>query len=659
MKRYFLVIPLLMLVNFTFANPFHPDFLLRTTDGEIWQTGAEVSQSHTCGQCHNSEFIHQSLDKHHQFLPDDTARAVSLLTQQPAAPLDTQIQCLDCHANGQTISLTEIANDTGIITADKLTLTSPTSEACGSCHGLVNTGPNPVEFSTVHLQQSMFGLTGEIFSGQLISKSALNIANKNQLNFSFDAHAERVVSCTDCHSSENNPVRPPTQNSLQHLKFDPRTLSPHDYLKQPDHNFTKAYACTSCHEIDNSHTWLPYQAQHFSKLSCESCHSNWIAAPAAKSVKLDNSPDKNLKINNVTYQWRGLENELIQGYSPQLLPNGNGKIAPYNVIEVSRNGEQYTLAKAIHHNIQSARATQNCLTCHNKDSVLKPNISSAPINISLPENYIQNSAPNLAAVGIYILGGDTVPLVDWLGIALLLLTITGVTGHGVARYLARRKLGAHKIPRKRVYMYSYYQRLWHWLQATAILLLLATGAAIHKPWLFSWLSFAYMVEIHNILGFVLFTNAALALFYHLASGEIKQFIPMPADLFVRSFEQIQFYAKGIFQNAPHPFAKDPEYKLNPLQKVAYFGLLNVLLPAQMLTGLLMWGAQNWPEFSNTIGGLNLLGPLHSFLAWAFVAFLIMHIYLTTTSGPKIHSGIKAMIDGWEDIEISDKKEQSP
>ena len=76
-------------------------------------------------------------------------------------------------------------------------------------------------------------------------------------------------------------------------------------------------------------------------------------------------------------------------------------------------------------------------------------------------------------------------------------------------------------------MYDAYERLWHWLQASAILLLLFTGLIIHKPHFFGMFSFPYMVNVHNVLGFILLINAALSLFYHLASGEIRQYLPEP------------------------------------------------------------------------------------------------------------------------------------
>jgi thiosulfate reductase cytochrome b subunit len=50
-----------------------------------------------------------------------------------------------------------------------------------------------------------------------------------------------------------------------------------------------------------------------------------------------------------------------------------------------------------------------------------------------------------------------------------------------------------------------------------------------------------------------------------------------------------------------------------------------------------------------MGGLVFLAPLHAFGAWLFAAFLLMHVYLTTT-GPTPLANIQAMVVGWEGME---------
>jgi thiosulfate reductase cytochrome b subunit len=69
---------------------------------------------------------------------------------------------------------------------------------------------------------------------------------------------------------------------------------------------------------------------------------------------------------------------------------------------------------------------------------------------------------------------------------------------------------------------------------------------------------------------------------------------------------------------------------------------------------MIWGTQRWPQISSSLGGLPFLAPFHTLIAWLFASFVIMHVYLTTT-GHKPFTGIKAMMFGWESVEINQQK----
>jgi thiosulfate reductase cytochrome b subunit len=132
------------------------------------------------------------------------------------------------------------------------------------------------------------------------------------------------------------------------------------------------------------------------------------------------------------------------------------------------------------------------------------------------------------------------------------------------------------------------------------------------------------------------------------TGTIRQYLPEPHDFISLSFQQAMYYVRGMFRGEPHPLARVPHRRLNPLQQVTYLVILNVLLPLQVVTGLLMMGAQQWPETVASVGGLAILCLIHTLGAWLFGAFLIMHVYLTTT-GHTPWANLKAMVLGYEDI----------
>ena len=196
-------------------------------------------------------------------------------------------------------------------------------------------------------------------------------------------------------------------------------------------------------------------------------------------------------------------------------------------------------------------------------------------------------------------------------------------------------------------LYALHERIWHWLQAAGMIVLLLSGFAIHYPDRFGVFgSMANAISLHSWIGFALILNAFLGLFYHLTADKYHHFLPRMDDFTEGAVRQARFYLYGIFKGEPHPFETDPRHKLNPLQKVTYLALLNVLLPYQIVTGVLMWGANRWPGAFERFGGLRVLGPAHTLGAYLFLAFVIGHIYLATTGDTPV-SLLRAMVTGYE------------
>ncbi len=324
---------------------------------------------------------------------------------------------------------------------------------------------------------------------------------------------------------------------------------------------------------------------------------------------------------------------------------------------------------SINHNVARGEwATRDCTTCHHADSLVTQPIKLAG---STPGGVIPTfvSDANVAASGaiqpgaggalyyqpqpqndgIYIFGRTRINWVDWFGALAFVGVLLAVSLHGGLRFWSSLRRPRHGGATKRVYMYQAYERFWHWLQTFTIILLLFTGLIIHRPDMFGIFSFPYVVTVHNVLAAILVVNAGLSLFWHLAGGEIKQYIPRPYGFFDQAIVQTKYYLAGIFRGDEHPFEKTRDRHLNPLQQITYFGILNVLLPLQIISGALMWGVQQWPQYAAALGGLPLLAPFHSLVAWLFAAFIVGHAYLTTTGHAPL-SGIEAMVTGWEEVD---------
>lgn len=320
----------------------------------------------------------------------------------------------------------------------------------------------------------------------------------------------------------------------------------------------------------------------------------------------------------------------------------------------------------IHHSVAAGElALRECRTCHTAESALSAPmpLGRLPDGADLPTMNLGSGGSiradadgrvsftpslRLAARDLYLFGHSLSRPVDRIGLSFFLTTLLGVAVHGGVR-LATAARAAHAPRTRRAYLYGVYERLWHWLQTAAILLLLVTGMVIHRPDAFPGMSFSAAVYGHNVLAVILVVNAGLSAFYHLASGEIRQYLPRSYGFFDQAILQIRFYLSGIFRGARHPLAKTPRRKLNPLQQIVYLGLLNVLLPLQILTGALIWGAQYWPEAVDWLGGLAFLAPAHTLIAWGLASFVVAHVYLTTT-GPTPLASLQGMIGGWERVE---------
>jgi hypothetical protein len=189
-------------------------------------------------------------------------------------------------------------NGDGELAQDYVTVQGPQSENCAQCHGLVHIdSQTPLALDDCSPEQWSTITTGQIVSPQRISDSGMNISSKEDLGRSWDIHAERVIGCTDCHYSLNNPVyfQESDESQPDHLIFDPRRIDHGEYLYRPLHEFAKGQSaqgtvaseldntlrrCESCHSIENTHNWLPYKERHMGAVSCESCHIPEMYAPS-------------------------------------------------------------------------------------------------------------------------------------------------------------------------------------------------------------------------------------------------------------------------------------------------------------------------------------------------------------------------------------------
>ena len=193
---------------------------------------------------------------------------------------------------------------------------------------------------------------------------------------------------------------------------------------------------------------------------------------------------------------------------------------------------------------------------------------------------------------------------------------------------------------KKIYLYSKFERLWHWLQAFLIFFLALTGFETHGS--FSLFGYERAALWHIYAGIALVVLFVFGVFWFFTTRIWKAYVPTKVGL----IEQAMFYAKGIFKNEPHPYHKTSEMKLNPLQRLTYlaFGLL--MMPVMIVTGILYLLSANGFIAIDLVFWLSII---HTFFAFAILAFVVAHVYMTTT-GHTVLAETKAMITGYEEVE---------
>ena len=84
---------------------------------------------------------------------------------------------------------------------------------------------------------------------------------------------------------------------------------------------------------------------------------------------------------------------------------------------------------------------------------------------------------------------------------------------------------------------------------------------------------------------------------------------------------------------------------NVIQKLSYIGVIFILLPLMIASGLTMSPTMdaNWPFLSDLFGGRQSARSVHFLTAFLLVLFFLIHVVMVLLSGPVRQ--IQAMITG--------------
>jgi thiosulfate reductase cytochrome b subunit len=212
----------------------------------------------------------------------------------------------------------------------------------------------------------------------------------------------------------------------------------------------------------------------------------------------------------------------------------------------------------------------------------------------------------------------------------------------------------------RIYLHPLPVRIWHWINAATCVMLLLTGVQLRYVGLINVVSFRTAVTIHNYLGFILIANFFLWLGYYLCSPRIRSYHTElnPGKFFDGALSQTLYYTYGIFKRAPEPFHPSVYNKFNPLQAMTYQVIMFMVLPIQIITGLLLWHLVGFSRIVALLGGVRVIDTVHVLIFIFFVFFIPAHFYLGTL-GRRPITHFKEMFTGYEEEPVEKDHANAP
>lgn len=207
---------------------------------------------------------------------------------------------------------------------------------------------------------------------------------------------------------------------------------------------------------------------------------------------------------------------------------------------------------------------------------------------------------------------------------------------------------------KKIFLHPLTVRIWHWINAVSFIVLIITGLQIRYREIPNLTKFKTAVEIHNLFGFILVLDFVLWLVYYIFTGKIKIYVPLNLKkFFIGALKQARYYGYGLFIGEENPHHPTPDDKFNPLQQTAYFMIMLVLMPLQLISGVLLWDIRMFAGWIALLGGLKIVDIVHVIVFFFLFAFLFVHVYLTTLGRTPLEH-IKAMFTGYEEIKEEER-----
>lgn len=192
-------------------------------------------------------------------------------------------------------------------------------------------------------------------------------------------------------------------------------------------------------------------------------------------------------------------------------------------------------------------------------------------------------------------------------------------------------------------------RVWHMFNALFFIVLLVSGISMqYSNPTYPLLPFDMAVSSHNVAGIGITVAYVFFVICFVFSPNRKYYYFRIKGLRRALLKQIQYYTFGVFKGENPPFPITEDQKFNPLQKVTYIGIIFILFPVLIVTGLSLLIPELIVDNVFGIGGTLLTALLHAASGFLVSMFLIIHLYFATM-GATFMSNFKSIINGYHEI----------
>ncbi len=507
------------------------------------------------------------------------------------------------------------------------------------------------------------------------------------VKFGRSAHAGKGISCTSCHDSISFINK---NKGLPHpIGIEPKCSECHEKINQqyskslhaqiskkicyschnphysvPFYQLStedRKLRCLKCHDAYNTHKWMPQRQLHFNYLECASCHDLNAEIGAVFHIVEKGKPSGE---NVLNYERLAPFVDPGKGGLVETLDqDGNGRLSPAEIVSFLRRLRENGIPEAgldvriqvlrpTHNFTDKGEHTRDCSLCHSENArfysklVLElPEKEGDSRTIPVERQILLLHGPGGLSEDFYLLGESKIhkkdlrdileivqqigfKWIDLIGILLVVSSLVAVSLHALLMFFTRKLRGGGSIAAQE---HPLAETVGHLIHGLCVILLLLTGLQLRLPDLLPiFATFLNAVNLHNICGAIILVDYVCWISYEVLSRRLRsRFFVFPSGFFKDSIEMLHYYGYLIFvhENCPRNF--DSASVLESLEKFLFFGMMFVLIPGQILTGILLYDLFRTMPIIEKLGGLRVIDGFHLTFAYLLMSAIVIHTYFHT------------------------------